>query len=171
MDYTTKTKKELIEICKDKKIPGYSNKNKQELIVLIQRREEDEKRTELYKKLEKEQKKIREIRLERGEQVEPIPIIRVDEYNDYEVNGIVLTRFNDKFAITEFHHCSCFYTEYDEENDHNLSLKDVIEKAKNELNNEAKFVAKFFEMILEHENELLSADELIAYLNYELIDM
>jgi len=36
MDYTKKTQKELKELCKEQKIKGYSNKNKEELIKLLQ---------------------------------------------------------------------------------------------------------------------------------------
>ena len=36
MDYTTKTREELISICKDRKIKGYSNKKKEEIIILLQ---------------------------------------------------------------------------------------------------------------------------------------
>jgi len=36
MDYTKKTQKELKELCKEQKIKGYSNKNKDELIKLLQ---------------------------------------------------------------------------------------------------------------------------------------
>ena len=36
MDYTKKTQKELKKLCKDQQIKGYSNKNKEELIKLLQ---------------------------------------------------------------------------------------------------------------------------------------
>jgi len=36
MDYTTKSQKELKDICKQLKITGYSNKNKEDLIKLLQ---------------------------------------------------------------------------------------------------------------------------------------
>jgi DNA (cytosine-5)-methyltransferase 1 len=35
MDYSTKTRQELIAICKEKKIKGYSGKNKEELVKLL----------------------------------------------------------------------------------------------------------------------------------------
>ena len=36
MDYTQKTREELIAICKERKIKGYSNKKKDEIIILLQ---------------------------------------------------------------------------------------------------------------------------------------
>jgi len=36
MDYTTKSQKELKELCKEKNITGFSNKNKEDLIQLLQ---------------------------------------------------------------------------------------------------------------------------------------
>lgn len=36
MDYTQKTREELIAICKERKIKGYSNKKKEEIIILLQ---------------------------------------------------------------------------------------------------------------------------------------
>ena len=36
MDYTTKSQKELKDLCKELKITGYSNKNKEDLIKLLQ---------------------------------------------------------------------------------------------------------------------------------------
>ena len=36
MDYTTKTREELIAICKERKIKGYSNKKKEQIILLLQ---------------------------------------------------------------------------------------------------------------------------------------
>jgi DNA modification methylase len=38
MDYTTKSQKELKDLCKELKITGYSNKNKEDLIKLLQPR-------------------------------------------------------------------------------------------------------------------------------------
>ena len=38
MDYTTKSQKELKDLCKELKITGYSNKNKEDLIKLLQSR-------------------------------------------------------------------------------------------------------------------------------------
>ena len=35
MDYTTKTREELIAMCKEQKIKGYSKKNKEEIIQLL----------------------------------------------------------------------------------------------------------------------------------------
>ena len=40
MDYTKKTQKELKELCKEQKITGYSNKNKDELIKLLSKNEQ-----------------------------------------------------------------------------------------------------------------------------------
>ena len=36
MDYTKQSLKELKELCKERKITGYSNKNKDEIIKLLQ---------------------------------------------------------------------------------------------------------------------------------------
>jgi site-specific DNA-adenine methylase len=36
MDYTKNTQKELKDICKERKIKGYSNKSKEEIIKLLQ---------------------------------------------------------------------------------------------------------------------------------------
>jgi len=36
MDYTQKTREELIAVCKDRKIKGYSNKKKEDIILLLQ---------------------------------------------------------------------------------------------------------------------------------------
>jgi hypothetical protein len=40
MDYTKKTQKELKELCKERKITGYSNKNKDEIIKLLSKNEQ-----------------------------------------------------------------------------------------------------------------------------------
>jgi len=40
MDYSKKTRKELIKVCKEKEIRGYSNKKKAEILVLIKTKEE-----------------------------------------------------------------------------------------------------------------------------------
>ena len=36
MDYTKKTQKELKELCKERKIKGYNNKNKDDIIKLLE---------------------------------------------------------------------------------------------------------------------------------------
>ncbi len=172
--YKSLTKKKLIEIFVSRKLGDYSGKTKAQLITILKKDDDDVNRaTELlYRKQREEAKRLREEKLARGEQVDAYPIIRVDEYNCYDVHGYILTRFNDKFDINENNHCSCFDTEYGEEDNHIYTLNDILNFAENNLDfnnplekNTDSIVKLFYDLILKHKDELLTSTEELEILD------
>lgn len=178
-DYSSLTVKELKEIANKRGIYNVSKKLKSELILILQKYDEDKIRERIYKKKMEDIKKFKKERLAKGLQYEPYPVIRLDKDNyGYEVDGYILTRFEDKFHIMENYHCSCFNTDdnlsYMDLREHTYTLDDIINIAENNLSygnplekNEDKALKTFYDSILLHKNELLTATDLIDYIVLE----
>lgn len=134
-NYESMTKNELMELCIERNLKCENIKFKKYLIEIL-RDDERKKYEELQKeKMRKEElareywrklEKKREANLAAGLEVDPTPLIRVDIHNYYNVDGYVLTRLNGMFKIDYISHCSCFGTEYDEDEENFISYEQLI---------------------------------------------
>ena len=50
LDYSTKTREELIALCKEKKIKGYSSKKKEDILKLLSKQNDDKINENIQKK-------------------------------------------------------------------------------------------------------------------------
>lgn len=122
----------------------------------------------IYRRNIEEQEKIL-----RGEQTEPIPLIRVDNSSFCEVWGLILTKFIKegvaKYAINVNYHCSCFDTQYDEIEEHIYSLDEIINIAETFIFDLPNFESKslnieatrFFQLILDNKDKLYETDTIV----------
>jgi hypothetical protein len=88
-------------------------------------------------------------------------VIRVDT-PDYQVEGYALVRGeNSLFNIVDIRHCSCNQTDYDEEDECNLTLNQVIELAVRKVEPRLPDVVtddihllELYKLVLEHQTEI-----------------
>lgn len=183
-EYMSLTKKELLNLCKDLKIDVSSELKKSEIVQKIKVKEQEINYDLIYRRNIEEQERIKQEKILRGEQVEPIPLIRVDNSSFSEVWGLILTKFVKegvaKYAINVNYHCSCFDTQYDEIEEHIYSLDEIINIAETFIfdlpNFESKFndlftsfeskslnieATKFFQLILDNKDKLYETDTIV----------
>ena len=96
---------------------------------------------------------------------EPVVVLRYNTVDNYEVVGYMLTRIGEKYSLTSIEHCSCYSTEYEDEESHTLSLEEVIQLAKNksdprvpDTKTEDDSLLGLYELILTHQEDLKDAN-------------
>lgn len=92
-----------------------------------------------------------------GEEIQEV--LRYSE-NDYETYGFAVTLYKGKYAISNINHCSCFDTEYDDD-ENTLTLEEVIKLAElkadprvPDVKTKDKYLLGLYELILGYQKEL-----------------
>jgi hypothetical protein len=86
-------------------------------------------------------------------------VLRYSE-DEYESYGFALTLYKGKYAIANINHCSCFSTEYNDD-ENTLTLKEVIKLAElqadprvPDVKTKDKYLLGLYKLILEYRKEL-----------------